>query len=224
MKAPADAQDDLRILVTFAVPEEAAPFRRLCPPGVKILVTGMGADAAGRNVEAEFERSGNYDLVISCGFCGGLDSQLKRETVVVAVDSDAEVVALAAMEGICSGTFHCAESVATTGGMKARLRAETGADVVEMESGIIAGICRSRGIRVATLRVISDEAGEDLPLDFNKLMTRRGGIHFGKLAIELARRPRMIPELMRLQKRTARAASALAERLGGLIGRLQSIE
>lgn len=210
----------MRILVTFAVPEEAGQFRRLRLPGVKVLVTGMGADAARRSFEAELEKGERPDCVISCGFCGALDPVLKRAAVLVAEDAGEEILNTAKVLGIPSAKFHCAETVATTAVMKAELRQWTGADAVEMESGVIGGICREKGIIFATVRVVSDEAGEDLPLDFNKLMNKRGGVHFGRLAMELARRPRMIPQLMRLQKVTRRAANALAEELAKLIGEL----
>lgn len=211
----------IRILVIFAVPEEAGPFRRLRLPGIRVLVTGMGQGAARQAVEAEFARGAEYDLVLTCGFCGALAPELRRGTVLLSDDSDAEMLSIGKTEGIGAGRFHCAEAVATTGEMKAMLRKETSADVVEMESGVVAEICRRRGTRVATVRVVSDEADEDLPLDFNKLITRRGGIHFGRLAFEVARRPRMISELMRLQKRTREAAGELAKTLERLLVRLR---
>lgn len=214
----------MRILVTFAVPEEAGPFRRLRLPGVRTLVTGMGAVAARRAVAEEFRREAGYDWVLSCGFCGALDPALRRADVLVGEDSDPSIIGLSQPFGCRPVRIHCAESVLTTATMKADLRQRTGADAVEMESGVVRAICAGAGIRSGTVRVVSDRADEDLPLDFNEMMTKRGGVHFGKLVMEIARRPRMIPGLMRLQKHSKEAAHALTVVLGPLVSALADVD
>jgi adenosylhomocysteine nucleosidase len=102
-------------------------------------------------------------------------------------------------------------------GRKKRLRDETGADVVEMESAAISAVCRERGIPCATVRVISDTAHEDLPLDFNQLAKADLSMDYGKLAWAVARSPGKIGALMRLQKQIKSAAGKLAETLTGVI-------
>lgn len=199
-------------LLTFAVPEEAAPFMRLKLDGVRVLVTGMGVDAAQRGIRTDLD-SGTPDLVVTAGFCGGLNPTLERGTVVVDRESDLALLATAEEVGIQSVGFHCADRVAVTASEKEILFLKTKRDVVEMESGVIASVCRERGIPVVTIRVVSDPSDEDLPLDFNKLITSKGGIHFGRLALELVKRPNRIPRLMRLGKNTKDAGGKLAEAL-----------
>jgi hypothetical protein len=97
------------------------------------------------------------------------------------------------------------------------LRAETGADAVEMESAAIHAVCRERGIPCATVRVISDTANEDLPLDFNALSKPDKNLDFGKLFLAIARSPGKIGALMELQRKTKFAAEQLAEVLSKLI-------
>ena len=84
-------------------------------------------------------------------------------------------------------------------------------------SGFIRALCRARGIRSATVRVVSDAAGDDLPLDFNKLSKPDQSLDFTKLAAALLKQPGKIPALLRLQKNCSLAAARLAEVLGKVL-------
>jgi len=86
-----------------------------------------------------------------------------------------------------------------------------------MESAAIHAVCRERGIPCATVRVISDTANEDLPLDFNALSKPDKNLNFGKLFFAIAKSPGKIPALMQLQKKTKFAAEKLAEVLAKVV-------
>jgi hypothetical protein len=107
--------------------------------------------------------------------------------------------------------FQCGERVVTTATEKRALRQQTGAEAVEMESGIIRAICAQRNIPSATVRVISDDANQDLPLDFNRLMDSDQNLSGARLALALARSPRKIGALLKLQKQTQAVAEELAQ-------------
>jgi nucleoside phosphorylase len=204
-------------LVCFAVKEEAAEFRKLLRdlPFANILVTGMGK----RNSEAAFRKKLEMlqpKLVLTCGFAGALNPRFKIGDVVF-FTNDSVLEKLLSDSGAVAAKFFCATRVATTVSEKKKLRRETNADAVEMESEIIHTICGERGVPCATVRVISDEANEDLPLDFNALMTSDQKISFTKLAFALMKSPQTIPSLIQLQKKTQLAAKRLAEVLKKLL-------
>ncbi len=79
-----------------------------------------------------------------------------------------------------------------------------------MESAAIHAVCRERGIPCATVRVISDTASEDLPLDFNTLAKPDMNLDYRKLAWAIAKSPGKIGVLLKLQKNTRFAAEQLA--------------
>ena len=195
------------VLVCFAVPQEAKPFQRLIRgrDGIRVLLTGMGARNAERSVR---EALGKFQpaRVFTCGFAGALRPDLQIGDVVCALETP--------VVGAEPVTFHCAVRVAVTIAEKTRLRTQTGADAVEMESAIITRLCREAGVPCVTLRAISDTAHEDLPIDFNALLTPDEQLSPVKLAWAILREPQKIPALLRLGKNSARAARRLAEVLG----------
>jgi len=235
-------------LICFALKEEAAPFQKIAAgkAGISILLTGIGRQNAEKSLreflnscrsrgdetqikkELETPHVVSYEpnLVLTCGFAGGLNPDLKLGDVVFELPltpslspSDGERVSARTGEGLVTkllaagakpAKIFCADRIATTVADKKKLRAETGADAVEMESAAIHAVCRERGIACVTVRVISDTANEDLPLDFNALAKPDKRLDFGKLFLTIAKSPGKIGALMELQKKTSFAAEQLA--------------
>jgi predicted DNA repair protein MutK len=138
-------------------------------------------------------------------------------TVVFSTDEDAGLTSALLSAGACPVRFHCADRVATTVEEKQALWTATGADAVEMESQIIRAICRAHEIPSATIRVISDAANENLPLDFNVLMSAEQKLNYGKLALAILGSPQKLPAILRLQRQTQLAAKNLAQVLGKVV-------
>ncbi len=229
-------------LVCFALKGEASPFRKIAAgnSGFAILITGIGRRNAGKSVR-EFLAGGASvpasrlvsslalpELVLSCGFAGGLNPDLKLGDVVFEISGSrgnetqiksgkqSETPYVVSYEklvaaGAKPAKFFSADHVAVTGAEKKKLRDETGADAVEMESAAIHAVCRERGIPCITVRVISDTANEDLPLDFNAVAKPDKSLDCGKLFLAIAKSPGKIAALMKLQKQTRFAAERLAQ-------------
>ena len=151
---------------------------------------------------------------LTCGFAGGLNPDLAPLALIFSDDAPPPIRAALERLGARAGKFHCAPRIAVTAEEKRALFRETHADAVEMESAAIHAVCAEEKIPCVTLRVISDTASEDLPLDFNRLTNAEQELDFAKLAWAVASSPGKIPALLRLQKRTAAAALTLAETLG----------
>ena len=216
-------------LICFALKEEAAPFRKiaahktaLMPASLAILIVGIGRQNAEKSA-SEFLANHSPELVLTCGFTGGLDPNLKLGDVIFELsDLETRNPELAIRHSLLAAgakpvKFFCADRIASTAAEKKQLREESGADAVEMESAAIHAVCRERGIPCVTIRVISDTAGEDLPLDFNALAKTDKSLDFGKLAWAIAKSPGKIGALMVLQKKTSFAARQLAAVLEKII-------
>jgi len=206
------------LLVCFAVKEEAVFVMPL--PQVKggrdSLVTGMGRRNASTHLREALTRVRPQRL-LTCGFAGALDPALKIGDVLFDEDFDAGFGGALRTAGARPGKFYCSLRVATTSAEKASLYKTTGAHAVEMESSVIRTLCREQRIPSATVRVISDTAQEDLPLDFNALMTAEQNLSMLKLAVALMRSPRVVPRLLDLQRNTRLAARRLADVLQELL-------
>lgn len=202
------------LLVTFAVREEAKFFHR--PPGVRVLITGMGRRNAFQSLEKYFAQE-TPSGIITCGFAGGLNPNLDIGAIVYEMDEGAPWErALLNSKGKLA-RFHCAGRVAITVNEKHKLWQVTGMDAVEMESDTIREMARRKGIPSATIRTISDTAHQNLPLDFNRLLTPDHRIDFAKLALRLVFSPRKIAELLRFQSNTIAAAQALGTFLENIL-------
>src|ERR1035437_1653863 len=226
-------------LICFALKEEAAPFRKIAAgkaasaqAGISILLTGIGRQNAEKSLreflnscrsrgdetqikkELETPHVVSYEpnLVLTCGFAGGLNPDLKLGEVVFELSTlNPQLSTRLLAAGAKPAKIFYADRIATTVAEKKALRDETGADAVEMESAAIHAVCRGRGIPCATIRVISDTANEDLPLDFNALAKPDKSLDFGKLFLTIAKSPGKIGALMELQKKTKFAAERLAD-------------
>lgn len=169
--------------------------------------------------------------IISFGIAGGLDPSLKPGDLVVASEimtADERWATAAALSEnlvertnigrrrIVGGTIVGAEEIILHPRDKVVLHKETGATAVDMESHIAAAYAASVGLPFAALRVINDPASRALPALALNALKPNGDICPRKVLRGVARKPTMIPALMRTAHDFNRAIATL-RRCRGLL-------
>jgi adenosylhomocysteine nucleosidase len=169
--------------------------------------------------------------IISFGIAGGLDPSLRPGDLVVANEvmaaddrwATAATLSETLVEGtnigrrkIVGGTIVGAEEVILHPRDKIQLHKETGATAVDMESHIAAAYAASVGLPFAALRVINDPASRSLPTLALNALKPNGDICPRKVLRGVARKPSVIPSLMRTAHDFNRAIATL-RRCRGLL-------
>jgi nucleoside phosphorylase len=194
--------------------EEARFIRRELRPHVRIC--GVGKKNAEQWILSTLKQE-KPGRVLTCGYAGGLDPALALGTVVFDTDPDTNLSAPLQRGGAIPVRFFCADRILSTAAEKQRAWRETGAAAVEMESEIIRSICLKHQIPSATVRVISDVGGEDMPLDFNRFISPTGRLKLARLLLHLAGSPRAIGGLLGFWKATSQAARTLGQTLNEVV-------
>ncbi len=203
------------VLVCFADPSESGALRKL-RPDLRILHTGMGTGNTSRALHT-YLGTARPDLIVSSGFAGGLRPNLGTGCLVWEPGPHASSVPLTIPSSAKKGSFHHSSQIVITASEKDALWKETERDAVEMESKAIHEIAKREKIPSLTLRIISDPANEDLPLDFNRTMTPDMRLSYTRLAFQLAKNPSRIFPLIRFGRSVKRTARLLADAISELL-------
>jgi adenosylhomocysteine nucleosidase len=166
-----------------------------------LVANGPGPALASQALTVKAE----VDAVISIGFCGALDPALRIGDIVVSGEVPKGVSA-----SFTRGDVLSLDRVAVTAEEKRKLRDSTGAAVVEMESAAVAKKAGEWSLPFRCVRVVSDTAGEDMPLDFNRYRDADGRFQFLRIAAAAVVRPfTALPGLVRLDRNCRYAAEQL---------------
>ncbi|MEX2672899.1 MAG: hypothetical protein WD294_12415 [Phycisphaeraceae bacterium] len=181
-----------------------------------VAVTGMGTERAVAATTSLCAITPPKRVIIA-GFAGATDPALSVGDVLEPTDlmrqSTGAIYHPTAPSQSPAGRLVTCETLVGEIADKTRLRAETGADAVDMESAAIAGWFDEHGVPWTCIRAVSDAADEALPA-FALALTRPDGRPDLAAAARYAiTHPRSIGPLMRLGRHARVAGHALAEAL-----------
>jgi adenosylhomocysteine nucleosidase len=196
---------------------------------VAVVLTGTGRARAQRGAEILLDGH-RPRWIISAGFAGGLDPSLRRNDVflpgeVVNLEGRSFAIDLAIppgaeSQGLRTGRLLTVDEIVRTAAEKAELRGKFQADVVDMETSAVAALCGDRGVRFLPVRVVSDEAGTDLPPEILSIIGRSGGLRLGATMGALWKRPSSVKDLLALRQHAVEAAARLSTFLAATFPRL----
>jgi len=233
---PADTPSSADIAIVFALAVEADAFERLVADrretrgarftfstgvvaGRRIAwcLSGVGraAAAAGARQLVDGHRP---RLLVSAGFAGGLDPDLRRGVAVrpdrVVTDDAARPLALATPPGEAAAgplTIVTVDAVAATVDRKRRVAERTAARLVDMETYAVAEVAAAAGVPCAAVRVISDDAHETLPGEVASLAAPQSPLRrLGAVVGAVGRRPGAAVDFWRLWERSVVDSRTLA--------------
>ncbi|MEQ1884676.1 MAG: hypothetical protein ABL967_06415 [Bryobacteraceae bacterium] len=149
----------------------------------------------------------DVDGIVSTGFCGGLDPALRIGEIVVSGDLE-----IPTASPVTHGRIYTHHMVASTKEAKRKLRVQTGAVAVEMEADAVKQKASEWGIPFGCVKVVSDTANQDMPLDFNRYRSPSGDFLRTRIALAAIARPfTVMPRLMELDRNCRKASTALGD-------------
>lgn len=202
-----------------------------------LVESGIGFVNAARTAEMLI-RDFHPDLLVSTGFCGGITPELLVGDVVVAqkiVIADEggcgdipvllagigqTLVARQEVEGerVVGGTFVSTPAIISKKRLAGMLSGQYPNPVVEMESGAIAILAAENSIPLLAIRAVSDSAAEEPGFSLDEFcdpdMCR---IRPYKVLLTALRKPRIIPQLVRLAFSSRIAAESLTAAMSRLL-------
>ncbi|MEY2540059.1 MAG: adenosylhomocysteine nucleosidase [Verrucomicrobiota bacterium] len=179
---------------------------------VAISHTGVGRAACQQQID-HFLDAVRPEFLVSSGFAGGTGDDLKAGDLIVAENfSDARLLA-EAVKGAANlrrVKLHTAASIIDTAEERRRIAQESGAEAIDMETDVIARACAARGVRMLSLRVISDTPGQSFPIPPRILFNmERQSTEMRQLLIYLVKHPSAIWRLVRFARRIAEARNQM---------------
>lgn len=197
---------------------------------IVIAEAGMGFSNAASTAE-KLIQAVHPDMIVSAGFCGGVCAELQVGDIVVAtalvvvsenVREDVPIQIPAASlnfvvrqtaEGrrVFGGLFASTPAIMQKSRLASLLPPDAPFPVVEMESAAIAIVAVENSITFAGIRAVSDPLHEELGFSLDEFCDANMRIRIPKVLLTVARKPRIIPQLIRLARNSRIAATSLSQ-------------
>ena len=193
-------------------------FGRLGDLRAAVVQTGAGSKKAAKSARRVINRL-RPKIVYSVGFAGALNPALERFQILdplypmnyqptniidVATSSDDKK----------QWGLYTADHVVAKLSEKAELFEKYGMDAVDMETDAVAEVCQDCGVELRCVRIITDDAKEELPPDIENILNQNSGAEqWGAALGALFRKPSRAMDLIKLKQISVQAAQTLAEHL-----------
>jgi adenosylhomocysteine nucleosidase len=230
------------IAVTFALPVESSAFVRslrdrkrgdfithgtIAEKEIAVVHTGVGSQKCAERF-IKFLGQNEPEIVISSGFCGGTNDELKPgDLVIVKNFSNSHLAERAGklLARAVTGDIFSADRVIDPAADRYAIGRKHGAIAIDMETTTIARLCAESTIPMLGLRAISDSPAAPFPAPpevlFDIEMQRT---KFTRLLSHLARNPSAIALLTRFSQQITLAKTNLAEGLETILRGVQVSE
>ena len=189
-------------------------------------ISGVGRQAARSAAQLIIDGHQPHTLV-SAGFAGALAPNLEHGSVLIPnriLDADQQCIypvgdinrILRSNNTLMNTntTLITVDSVIASKERKARLRQETHADLVDMESAAVAIVAQNADIQFLAVRAIFDTSEETLPPEVSQLSQPQSPMHrFGAALAAITQRPAAVTDLWRLWEQGISCSRTLADRL-----------
>ena len=229
------------IAITFALPAESSDFirrienaspnsregvesfrGRLHGRSIAVIHTGVGRKICRERLEILLRRE-NFESLISAGFAGALERDLRVGHLLVAENfSSPEFLGSPKLDLAGETTFlgklltvpRMVETVAD----RENLNRKYGAAAVDMETEVIAELCAAHSLPMLSIRAVSDTIAEPFPAPANVLFdVAKQQTDFVRLGAYLITHPSAFGRLNAFRKRVTVARKALADALDRIV-------
>ena len=199
---------------------------------VLVVESGVGQDAASA-VTADVIRLYQPNWVISAGFAGALQVELRRGHILMAeevvdvtgtklsIGLTVDSASIDASPALHVGRLLTVDQLIRTRDQKELLGKEHAALACDMETLAVCQSCLQSGTKFMSVRIISDSIDDELPKEIESLLSQDTLV--GKLGAAtgaIFHRPSSIKDMWKLKEDALKATDRLARFLTGMIDQL----